>query len=545
MIRKYKEQPIWYTLMTIAIFAFAVFFLCRCGMHLLQFPGAVNEYREAADVQLTQAFLNGDNPYRLQSIEQERDMPPVLYQYSFLNSLICAGLAMLLGGRVILAHYILAVLAMIGSGILTYRLIDRYSQQTVLPMLGAVLTLFCHWRSGYVSTTPNSLGIFLTLLTFTITVYPKIKHKAILTAFLCVLLFYTKLYFVTIAGAILLYFLFYDRKEAFKYLGMCLGQGALSILLIQWFWPLYYTYSLYFINGTTVWASISRLIRINGSAGGYAFMVSMFLGNAPIYYVFEQFGYLIITFGALFVILLASMIAAMARKNKIHIEENDVLSLAVIQIILQGLCLFVVGREDGAYLSYYLQLWMPYVILASLICLERFLKPSKTYLHLGLLAFVTLLSLYFGYRKLPLHMMTDEEITAWQQAQTHITEYGTAENGNVYYAPELAYLAMEQGERTYNNGHTGVIYENTKEQWDKDKTAHVAFPYAGEIIQMNLDYQQMIQDSIRNHAYTLVTIDSDGLYVDETILTENGYHRMDILPLAVGNAVYDVEFWTL
>ena len=60
---------------------------------------------------------------------------------------------------------------------------------------------------------------------------------------------------------------------------------------------------------------------------------------------------------------------------------------------------------------------------------------------------------------------------------------------------------------------------------------------------MNLDYQQQILEDIRNHAYTLVTTDQEGMYVDEAILTENGYHRMDVLPLAVGNAVYDVEFW--
>ena len=62
---------------------------------------------------------------------------------------------------------------------------------------------------------------------------------------------------------------------------------------------------------------------------------------------------------------------------------------------------------------------------------------------------------------------------------------------------------------------------------------------------MNLDYQQQIVDNIRNHTYTLVTIDDDGMFVDEALLLENGYHCMDVLPLAVGNAVYDVEFWTL
>ena len=211
---KLKTQSVLYTLMTIAMLVFAVFFLCRCWIHLSAFPGAVNEYREAADVQLTQSFLNGENPYLLKSLDSTNDMPPVLYQYSFLNSAISALVALILGGNVVLAHYIVATLCMVGSAILTYLLIDRYSQNTALPMLGAILALFCHWRFGYLSTTPNSLGIFLTLLTFTVAVLPQVKGRAIITALLCVLLFYTKLYFVTIAGAIFIFYLFYDRKEA-------------------------------------------------------------------------------------------------------------------------------------------------------------------------------------------------------------------------------------------------------------------------------------------------------------------------------------------
>lgn len=560
MIKKIRKQPIWYTLMTIAIFAFAVFFLCKCCMHLLQFPGAVNEYREAADVQLTQAFLDGDNPYRLQSIEQERDMPPVLYQYSFLNSLLCAGIALLLGGRVILAHYILALLAMIGSGILTYCLIDRYSQQTVVPMLGATLMLFCHWRSGYVSTTPNSLGIFLSLLAFTVAVSPRIKKKAILTAFLCVLLFYTKLYFVTIAGAIFIFCLFYDRREVIKFVAMCILQGALSILIIQWFWPLYYTYNLYFINGGVLWNSLWTILK---AENGYFAVLPMWIRpdilninfSEGTRYVFVQYGYLITVFFPLFAILFFSLVTAGIQKRKIHVEENDVLGFAVIAMITQGLCLFVVGRENGAYLSYFLQLWIPYVIIAGLSCLEKYLHLSRKMLNVFLIAVVALLSLYFGFRRLPLHMMTEQEMADWQQAAAYIDQYEDVKSeGNkqgqltperdVYYTPILAYLAIEHGKWAYNNGHVGALEPSVIARANTNTPAQVVFPHADRIIELHDAYRSRILENIENHTYKLITTDSDALLVDEEVLLANGYHLIDTLPLVVGNAEYEVGFYT-
>ena len=107
-------------------------------------------------------------------------------------------------------------------------------------------------------------------------------------------------------------------------------------------------------------------------------------------------------------------------------SENDALGFSVIAMITQGLCLFVVGREKGAYLSYYLQLFTPFVILASLICMERYLHLQKELLNLALIGVVALLSLYFGYRRLPLHMMTEQEVTDWKQAE--------AQKGDVVFA---------------------------------------------------------------------------------------------------------------
>lgn len=562
MIKKIKEQSVPYTIMTIAILAFAVFFLCKCWIHISTVPYAVNEYREAADVQLTEAFLKGEIPYRLESLDASGEMPPVLYQYSFLNSAVSALFALILGGRVVLAHYIVATLSMIGSAVLAYHNIDRYSGQTAAPMLGAVLTLFCHWRFGYLSTTPNSLGIFLTLLTFTLAVSPRIKYKAVITAFMCILLFYTKLYFITIAGAIFIYDLLHDRREAFSFLGMTILHGLLSVLLIQAFWPLYFTYSLFFINGTTVWASVSRLLSsfpflshsesLLFPVGTFVPQIQLFqkemilfqAGTTASAYVFEQFQYMATVFGPLFAVLAVAIATVMIRKTKrrerIHFAENDVLTLALVQVAVQGLCMLVLGRGDGAYLSYYLQLWIPYVTIAALICLQKYLQFPKKYVNVIILAAVSFLLIYLGYKKLPLFMMTEEDVGNWKQAKVHVETY---ESGDIYYAPVLAYLAMEQGKPVYNNGHTGIMNGKIRKIWSDNKYASKVFPYAGKIIDRNRTYQEQIKEKIREHSYALVTTDDEQLFVDDEFLRENGYIQIDDLPLAVGNADYNVRFW--
>ena len=329
--------------------------------------------------------------------------------------------------------------------------------------------------------------------------------------------------------------------------------GAVSVLVIQWLWPLYYTYSLYFLNGNATWYAITRHLtviptpQIMAGAGICASsMITLFLfGQGPIAYVLEQYRFMLNCFGLLFLALLISFVTAVVKKRKIHVEEGDTLSLALIQIILQGLALLYLGQANGAYLSYFLQLWMPYVIIAALICVCRYFNFSKKLLNLGMIATFSFLSIYLGYHKLPLFMMSEDDIANWQQARNYIETYEINDSNeqSVYYSPELAYLAMEQGKRAYDNGHTGVIRTTSMDSWKDDVYAKRAFPKAGEVIEKNVTYQEKILNDINNKCINLVTVDELQIYIDAELLTQSGYKRIDTLPLACGNANYDVEFW--
>lgn len=557
------KKPLWHKLINIVILVFAAYFLCKICINVFSHPYAVNEYREGADVQLTQAFLEDDNPYRLESLSDNRDseMPPVLYQYSFLNSALGAFVALFTGRNAVLALYILAVLSMIGSSLLVYFMIRRSVKNTSLPLLGAVLTLFCHWRFGYISTTPNSLGIFLILLTTFFATKEKMNSnlRLLLTAFLSVLCFYTKLYYVTVAFGVFVFYFLYKKSEAWKYFGYCIGLGVLSVVIIQIIWPLYFTYSVYFVNGMGLWfmPRALRLGLVPGDAPAGALTMKVNINFTAFSYVFEQFGYLIVAFAALFAILIFSIITGVIKRRKIEITPGDTLALTSILSITQGLCLLFLGKADGAYLSYFLQLWMPFIIISSMICADKYVISLlgdikiikniklKQFLEVGFIAALAFVSIYFAYHKLPLHLMTDDEINDWDKACEYVDEFGTEE---IYYAPELAYLAIFNDERAYDNGHVAVASEKGLQKWREDDFSQSVFPYADDIALQNIAYREDIAEGFKNHDYSLITLDDYGFLGDKEFnkqLEEYGYKRIDTLPLAVGNAVYNVEFWTL
>lgn len=569
LLNDFRQQSIWYRIITIAAFVFAFFFLYRCCNNKFDTLNAINEYREAADVQLTQAFLMGENPYRLDSLLEYdgESMPPVVYQYSFFNSAVCSLVALILGKNVVLAHYIVALLSMIGSAVIIFLFIKRKVNNYACPMVGAALTLFCHWRAGYLSTTPNSLGIFLMLLTAYCASSGRLKERSrlIVTAVLSVLLFYTKLYFVTVALGIFVFYFMYRKKEAWKYFGLCILTGALSIGLMMLIWPLYFTYNLYFVNGMGLWY-IPGALRFSSSitdiaAGTFAMVVNLNLD--ALNHLFDQFRYMFITFAGLFAVLLYSAITGAIKKKKINVTPEDTLSLCTILSITQGLCMLVLGKADGMYLTYFLQLWIPFVIAAAMICADKYVIADIDGIFkdnrlpgIAFLIILSLVSVYLGYKKLPLHVMTDEEKYNWQAASDYIEKYEQSdykesayqlnESKNVYYAPELAYIAINHNIRGYDNGHVEAAEPVGYGIWKTEKLSQVIFPYAGKIAEINIDYQNKVTDRIRNREYSLVTIDDvDCLGHKELpgILEESGYKRIDTLPLSVGNATYDVEFW--
>ncbi len=516
-----------YRLIATAVLAAALFFVCRivyAGIISLPYP---KELLEPSNIALTNTFLGGRSPYTLSSLEWE--VPPVNYDYPFLNSLIAAGIVTITGCTAVTAHFVISLFSIIASGIIGAAMIKDHSKTPIAPALAAILFMFCHWRYGYISAAPDDLGLFISLLTMYIAVNREVTHKPLWCAIGITLAFYTKQYFVFIAAGIFIYMLFYSRKDAFKLAAWTCAINAAIAAVITEFWPLYWTRAFLFTYlGTVVDSNYSDISNI-----------------------IEQFRYVIIAFAALFVVIVAAAVMGIRKLRRtntklssVKISPNDALALCAINAIVMLVPLYFLGRNDGAFLSYFLQLWLPSISVTALICFERMKPVRYETVYMGIYALIAISTIYFGFGKLPLHILTAEEVANWQKAYAYLDEY--SDEGEVFYSRSLSYKGFAEGSPDCVFGHDGEVSEHTIESLREAGAPLEYFPYIQIIVDQNIRFRQSQLHKAENKGYSLITNESDDYFTPFRYDTpgQYGYTLMDNFNLQLGNMPYEVQFYT-
>lgn len=528
-IEIFKKENIVYKLLTLLIIAVTILFLGRVIKNTIVGLDYPNEVLEPANVNLTNAILQGRVPYDKANLvvpgEQE---PPINYEYPFLNSVVAAVFTLLFAGNTVLAHYFVSFASMIGTAILGSIMINRYSRTTLGPTTAFLLLMFCHWRYGYISASPDGFGLFVAMLTLFIACTPKIKYRTLWCSIGTVAAFYTKQYYAAICISIFIYFFLYSKKEAFKYFGWCVALLAASIAIITWKWPLFWTYSI--------------LLLMHGCFQGW--------NAAGFVYLFEQMKYLAAVFIGLIIVLVVALVQFLKKRKKQEnkeakekiIKEGDVLPLFLIQLPVQMIALFIFGRNDGAYLTYFLQLLIPSIVMVTFLITEMMDIPRYKGIFVCGYSALVLLSIYFGWSKLPMHMLGKDEIDNWESAYALVDEYRI--KGDVYHYQATAYNAIEHGDSLMSTGHDGDINQANYDEWRSSDVQQVIFPDAGNVYKENLDYRDVIAKQIRNRDIAMVVTEQYGnIYITADELRSAGYTIKRMIPLQFGNMEYDVYFW--
>ena len=529
MIERFKNEKPEYKLLTLAVLAAALFFVFRiiyAGIIALPYP---KELLEPANIALTNSFIEGISPYTTASLE--REVPGVNYDYPPLNSLVGAAIAVIAGCNAVYAHFAISLFCILASGLIGYLIVARYTRITVAPVLAALLFMFCHWRFGYISAAPDDLGLLVYLLTLYAASSEKVKSKSVWCAIGITLCFYTKQYFIFVAIPVFVYLFLCSRKEALRLFVITLGVNLAVAWIISVEWPLYWMKTIVF--------------TYLGAGIGGGFKISTF---------FEQLDYLVFSFAALFavVVVAAFMGIRNLRKSGIQfkgfkVNKNDAFVLSAVTAVIMLIPLFVIGRNDGALISYFLQLWMPSVSVVALVCMERIL-PTGDYLTGRLVSIVSyviivVFTLYFGFGRMPLHILSDEEVAEWQKAYGYTAKYSSS--GDVFYSRSLAYdgFARENGE--WQCGHEGEVSSGTIGVISDIGIPQEYLPYLPAVVNQNLEYREGIIDKVRNHQYSLITFDigANGNLFDEEFCEQNGYKCIDRLELQLGNMPYETVFY--
>ena len=526
MIKIYKEQSIPYKILTWAVLAAALFFVCRivyAGIIALPYP---KEILEPSNIALTNTFLSGKSPYTLSSLEW--DVPGINYDYPFLNSLLAVAIAKITKCSAVTAHFCISLLSILISGYIGIIMVKDHVKTTVGPALSMLMFMFCHWRFGYISAAPDDLGLLIWLLTLYAAVCKKIKHKPLWCAIGITLCFYTKQYFIAIAAGLFIYMFLYSRKEAFKLLAYSIAINAVVATIVALNWPLYFMRTL-----------------------GFAFLGTAFSARSGLEVLLDQLDYLAFSFAALFAVIATAAFFGIRKLRKsgktlrsISVHENDPFALAVVNSIVMTLPLLYLGRNDGAFITYFLQLWMPSIMVTAIICFEKMMNDRPKYLFPGLYAVIAVLTVYLGFGRLPLHILSEDEIKTWEKALEYVQQYG--EEGDIFYARSLAYVSFNNTNGECLCGHDGEIVHDTVEVMANKGVPDDVFPEVQTLVDQNMKYRDMILKKTADKRYSLITFEETGdfrLFDDETA-EKNGYQCVDVLALQVGNMPYEVAFYS-
>ncbi len=535
-------------LISIPVIIYLIWFLFGIFNHTLMDAGYPNEYREAANVLLTKEFMSGNNPYSLSALNG--NLPPMVYLYGPLYSVIVALVGKVVHVDVVLLHYMVTFAAILISAFLGAWITAERTSTITAPLAAFLFLITCHWRYNYVNAVPDSMALMLMIVVFFVLTRKRFRHKAIVCAALTLSMLLTKQYFLLIAGTVTAWlFLFEKKAESFRYLFYLAVLTAAGAFIIQWKMPLFWTYLIYFAKGpgSGVAGTVTRgTVKMSGEA--YNFMQIMSIGGM----------YLM-----LFITETIGVVVSFFRKR---LDRVDLLMLG--HMAVAGICLLYIGKNDGAWLSYYLELFVPALVIGAMIMIEKVMLPDSKKLAKpwgirlkftdGIAAelpkkewFVTAYAAFYlllvGFTilrtgtRLPVSPLNEENYEQWEEAETLLD----ANKGDMYLYPPLAYYGIRNGIYIYNTGQPFVITEKFYNRYLESEEDKKSYPYAGEIFSSHLEYREKVKEKVRNGEYSVVTYITDYDQVfDENDLKEK-YKPEKTLTLKTGRWSWDVQFWVL
>ncbi len=543
-------------LISIPLTIYAVYLLAGILFHTVMDSGIPNEYREAANVFLTMELMKGNNPYALSALKGS--LPPMIYLYGPLYSLITAaagGFLNLFGfvPDIVSLHYAITFICILVSGCLAFKMVYEKTGKLPFALAAFIFLINCSWRYNYVNAVPDSLGLMIMMLILFLLLREGFRLQEILMAILTVAIFFTKQYYLLIAGtATAFLFLYKGIRSVCRYLISFVAAALITAGILLAKCPLFATYMLYLAKGPGKGVA-SNVTRGSVKMSGMAYNLSQVMSLGGIFFFF------FLTETICCIILLVRLCKNFkadgnAKENlKVRLLKSGEGAgidkfgiLMIIHLIVSGICLTYLGRNDGAWLSYYLELFMPALIMGALALfdkeLEVILKGSRDIIKcLMILYFVLLLifPIFTSANRLPASPVSESDRAEWKKA----VEALDANPGDMYLYPHLAYYGIENGIYVYNTGQPFVVSEKFYKSYHKHPEKMKRYPYAEDVFTEHFAYREKIRERIQAGEYSVVSyIEGQDEIVSREELSIN-YRLQGVYPLRTGRQIWDTEIW--
>ncbi len=552
-------------IMFLPLLAVALYLVTGILSHTFADVDIPNEYRESANVFMTMELLKGNNPYSLSSLNG--DLPPMIYLYGPLYSLITAAFGLLLKAEgllpdIVLLHYLVTFVCIIITAALGFMMTKKRTGSLTLGMAAFIFLIYCSWRYNFVNAVPDSMGLTIMVLILYILSEKDFKGKELLCAVLTAAVFFTKQYYLLIAGTAVIYlFLCKGIKNTLKYLISLAVIFLTTAFILKTTCPLYETYMLYFAKGPGKGvASVVKRGSVKMTGMEYNFSQIMSLGGIFVMFFLTELlccVYFLVRFIKTWRQSGEETAAGNVFKKtalvleKTGIEDYDILML--IHMAVSGICLLYIGQNDGAWLSYYLELFMPALILGALALFKKTSDPlsSKGFYKINhrttLLILSGYLLIFLGFtvskadERLPVSPLSEEDYSEWERAENVLND----NTGDMYLYPLLSYYGIHHDIYVYNTGQPFVVSEKFYKSYHKHPDMMERYPYAEDIFTSHFGYREKILQKVHNGEYSVVSY-IEGM--DEVFKREDlsiKYKKKGTFALRTGRQVWNVELWVL
>ena len=215
---------------------------------------AFNEVRDYVNFRLAYQIASGVNPYSPDILEGTN--APLMFFYTALMPLAAAALCRVTGLSIVAGYYIInLVLILLTAFNIMLIVKDSFKDHKITGALIVLIntsTFFAMFGLPVFNLHTDTVGIYLMSVIILI-VYRK-KEQTLLLAVLTVFLIFTKQILLVMALPLFVYYLFEDRKLAWRYLWQCAAAGIVTVAAVQILFPLYWTetiYAQFCVNGDT------------------------------------------------------------------------------------------------------------------------------------------------------------------------------------------------------------------------------------------------------------------------------------------------------
>lgn len=476
------------------------------------------EYREGAAQVLTQFLLNGENPFSISS------QPLAMNNYGIFYNLAVYPFAIFFGNTLVVYRFVNFVFLLFIFFIISQTACKNGGDRYVALACGLMVIIVVSSYGGF-GAFPSVMGTFLFLSAVIIPFRLSFNFNSLwISAFLAVLAYYTKPYFVLSFGIVAGYIFLFVSKEK----GLLYG-FIFSLTFVVFYLPVRLIFDFYFIN--TFWGNIANT-------------------NKSLAHMYRQLFQLVKEF--LPITILAGWIAyrnlSSARKTSssgmpsLRIDlwnlKHPVFSQSLNYFLFWGLCstlvfVFVVGGHMGAYMTYAYQLMLSPLLLWVSQKVNFKIYTEKIAVPLILLNMV-ILSVIF----LNVGFLSQRNSPEWKELYKYV-----GGSTKILNSPVVVSAMLERGMLPVDSGQTQYYYRIVEKPYPQSK---ILGPGYSMFKKKGREYKETISRLVGDRYYDrlLLTEGQWLVYIIEPELAKN-YTLVDkiTVPMPLADQNWTIEVW--